>query len=90
MIPLGGVWIVHSRENPGCNPVEGGSIPSQSTMDKNLSSHWFWTDEWQAGEKEVDAYIQAGEYEEFDTLEELFDSLAENKIQDSALLGAEK
>jgi len=38
---------------------------------------WFWTDEWQAGEQEVDDYIRAGEYEEFDSLDAMFQALHE-------------
>ena len=30
---------------------------------------WFWTDEWQVGERRVDEYIDAGNVEEFDTME---------------------
>lgn len=36
---------------------------------------WFWTDEWQAGEREADEDLRLGRYEEFDTIDEMFDSL---------------
>ncbi len=36
---------------------------------------WFWTNEWQAGEQEVDAYILVGEIESFDTMEEFLRTL---------------
>lgn len=34
---------------------------------------WFWTDEWQAGESEVDQYIAEGNFESSDSLDVLFD-----------------
>lgn len=45
----------------------------------DASQAWFWTDEWQAGEQEVDEHIRAGEYEEFDSLEEMFESIHKRK-----------
>jgi len=36
---------------------------------------WFWDDEWQSGEKEVDQYIKNHNYEEFDSLEDMFQSV---------------
>lgn len=39
------------------------------------SQSWFWTEEWQAGEREVDAHIAAGEIEEFDSIDDMFDAL---------------
>ena len=39
------------------------------------SQAWFWTEEWQAGEKEDDADIAAGRLERFDASQSLLDSL---------------
>ena len=36
---------------------------------------WFWTDEWQAGEKEVDCLIAKGEIHSFDTMDEFLETL---------------
>ena len=36
---------------------------------------WFWTEEWQAKEREVDEHIRKGEIETFDTIEEFLGSL---------------
>lgn len=41
------------------------------------SQRWFWTDEWQNGEKAVDTYIAQGEIEEFNSMEEFLSSLKE-------------
>ena len=41
----------------------------------DTTQSWFWTEEWQAGEREVDEYIAAGEYEEFDSIDDMFDAL---------------
>ncbi len=37
---------------------------------------WFWTEEWQAGEREAEADLAAGRYDTFDTMEELIDDLS--------------
>ena len=36
---------------------------------------WFWTDEWQAGEKEVDCLIAKGEIHSFDSMEKFLEGL---------------
>ena len=36
---------------------------------------WFWTKEWQAGEREAEADLAAGRYQVFDTMEDLIDDL---------------
>ena len=36
---------------------------------------WFWTEEWQAGERVVDEYLAAGDVEEFSTMDEFLASL---------------
>ena len=36
---------------------------------------WFWTEEWQEGERKVDEYIAAGDFETFDSIEEFLDTL---------------
>jgi hypothetical protein len=37
--------------------------------------HWFWTDEWQAGERQVDEDLQEGRYEDFDDMESFLESI---------------
>jgi hypothetical protein len=36
---------------------------------------WFWTDEWQAGEREVDEALARGEYKTFNSVEEMLADL---------------
>ena len=36
---------------------------------------WFWTDEWQAAEKEVDRLIAKGEIHSFDSMAEFLETL---------------
>jgi bifunctional DNA-binding transcriptional regulator/antitoxin component of YhaV-PrlF toxin-antitoxin module len=36
---------------------------------------WYWTEEWQAGEREVDEEIARGEGRTFDSAEEMFETL---------------
>lgn len=44
------------------------------------SQAWFWTEEWQKGEREADADIAAGRVKEFDNVEDLIKDL--NRDQD--------
>jgi hypothetical protein len=41
----------------------------------NPDQAWFWTDEWQAGEREADADIAAGRFRRFDGDEAFLDHL---------------
>ena len=41
------------------------------------SQSWFWTEEWQAGEREVEEYIADGDFETFDSMEEFLDTLGD-------------
>lgn len=36
---------------------------------------YFWTDEWQAAERQVDEEIAVGQYKDFDTMDEFLDDL---------------
>ena len=36
---------------------------------------WFWTDEWQAVEREVDLELERGEYDDFEDVETLIQDL---------------
>jgi hypothetical protein len=38
---------------------------------------WFWTEEWQAGELQVEEYIRDGNIQTFDTIEEFLRTLRE-------------
>ena len=40
------------------------------------SQVWFWTEEWQAGEREVDEHIARGELTTFDSVDELVEYLS--------------
>lgn len=39
------------------------------------NQHWFWTDDWQEKEREVDEHIRKGEIQTFDTIEAFLESL---------------
>jgi hypothetical protein len=47
------------REKAGLPPKD---VPEDQT--------WFWTDEWQAMEREADEAIESGEYIEFENIDE--------------------
>ncbi len=38
---------------------------------------WFWTEEWQAGEQQVNDYINEGNVQSFDSMEEFLRTLQE-------------
>lgn len=48
-----------------------------SNSDMNVDQWWFWADEWQTLEDEVDEDLRNGQYEDFDTMEDFLDSLDE-------------
>lgn len=52
---------------------EGILLRPQKVID--ASQAWFWTPEWQAGEREADADLAAGRVETFASGEELIDGL---------------
>jgi hypothetical protein len=43
---------------------------------------WFWSRHWQAAEREADADVQAGRYEDFDSIDEVIAVLKQNAISD--------
>ena len=47
----------------------------QETLATVEDQAWFWTKEWQAGEREAEADLAAGRYQVFDTMEDLIDDL---------------
>jgi len=49
--------------------IDGESIVIDS------SQRWFWSDEWQAGEKRVDKYIEEGNIEKFSSMEDFLSTL---------------
>lgn len=44
-------------------------------LDVDSDQAWFWTEEWQAGERKVDEHIREGNVETFDTIEDFLNSL---------------
>ena len=52
---------------------EGILLRPQKVID--ASQAWFWTPEWQAGEREAEAEIAAGKVESFGSGEEFLDAL---------------
>ena len=64
-------WLRGSTDADGARYIiSGGAV-----IEIDVSQAWFWSEGWQAGEREVDEYIRNGEVEEFDSLEDFFDSL---------------
>jgi bifunctional DNA-binding transcriptional regulator/antitoxin component of YhaV-PrlF toxin-antitoxin module len=60
--------IVFEETAPGVWSVRGMKlIPADQA--------WFWTPEWQAGEREASEQIARGDYQTFDNLDDFFASL---------------
>jgi AbrB family looped-hinge helix DNA binding protein len=55
--------------------IEGNSIVLHPKKLIEASQAWFWTDAWQAGEREASADIAAGRLTRFDSDDELLRSL---------------
>ena len=54
---------------------EDGVIELRPKIVIDASQAWFWTPEWQAGERRADENYAAGRYKRFDTMEEFFADL---------------
>jgi hypothetical protein len=58
--------------------IENKSIPiPELKRPKHVpkDQEWFWTPEWQAGEREADEALARGEFKEFNTVEEMLADL---------------
>ena len=47
----------------------------KESMQLKPGQEWFWTEAWQAAEREVEADLEAGDYETFDTMAEFLKGL---------------
>lgn len=74
-----GVRKRHRLDEPGAQVEvverEDGVIELHPTLPVPASQAWFWTEEWQTGEREVDEHVARGEVHDFDSAEELMDHL---------------
>lgn len=55
--------------------VEDGRIILDPKKLIPADQQWFWTDEWQAGEREAQAEIEAGKVKHFDSMQEFLTDL---------------
>ncbi|KLU59559.1 SpoVT / AbrB like domain protein [Peptococcaceae bacterium CEB3] len=55
--------------------VEDGKIVLEPKKLIPADQQWFWTEEWQAAEREAQADIDAGRVKQFDSMEEFLDDL---------------
>ena len=54
--------------------VEGGQVTMRGLKSIPAEQAWFWTDAWQAGEREASEQIVAGEGTTFDDADSFLDS----------------
>jgi hypothetical protein len=60
------------------NPIEPEEIfvtPSGELVEIDESQAWFWSEEWQAGEREADEDLLLGRYKDFDNMDDFINSL---------------
>jgi len=50
-------------------------VEEEVEITKDASQSWFWTDDWQTGERKVDEYSRKGIIEEFETMEDFLKTL---------------
>lgn len=65
----------HHLDEPGAQVEvverDDGVIELRPTVAVPASQAWFWTEEWQAGEREVDEMVARGDVQEFASGEEM-------------------
>lgn len=62
--------------------VEDGKIVLEPKKLIPADQQWFWTGEWQKGEREAQAEIDAGRVNSFDTMEEFLEDLRKSDNED--------
>lgn len=62
--------------------VEEGKIILEPKKLIPADQQWFWTEEWQAGEREAQADIDAGRIKNFDSMEEFIEGLRKSDNED--------
>lgn len=55
--------------------IQNGAIVLQPVITIARDQAWFWSDEWQEGEREAEQEIKAGNFATFNNLDELFADL---------------
>ena len=62
-----------ARETLEITPDVAGVLANylREALTTTQDQAWFWSEEWQAGEREAEADLAAGRYETFDTMEDL-------------------
>jgi bifunctional DNA-binding transcriptional regulator/antitoxin component of YhaV-PrlF toxin-antitoxin module len=70
-----GIRRRHHLDEPGAQVEiverEDGVIELHPHVPIPADQKWFWTDQWQQREREVDAHVQAGEVETHESAEDL-------------------
>ncbi|WP_332871970.1 AbrB/MazE/SpoVT family DNA-binding domain-containing protein [Glycomyces dulcitolivorans] len=54
---------------------EDGRVTAEGIVEIPADQRWFWTPEWQAGEREASADIAAGRTKTYYDIDEMFDDL---------------
>ena len=76
---------LHEGDRLECR-LENGRIVIVPTVEIPKDQAWFWTEEWQEGEREADEDIKAGRVKAFDNVDDLIADLeSEDEIDDDKL-----
>ena len=71
------IYIPTSANQSSSSTIGTAIQISNNLIIVSAEQRWFWTDEWQQGERRVDEYIQAGDFEVYDTMEDFLRTLEE-------------
>lgn len=55
---------------------DAAEVPLRGGIGGSADQHWFWEPEWQAGEREADEQIKAGDVEVFGDVNAMFAALS--------------
>lgn len=51
-------------------------------IERDPDQAWFWTPEWQAGERQADEDLKTGNFDDFDTMDDFIASLKQELVID--------
>jgi len=68
-------WLSFVNKKPVSEIVREAIDSHLQQQPVRPGQEWFWTEEWQAAEREVEADLEAGRLDTFDTMEKFMASL---------------
>lgn len=66
---------ISDAQNTTSGAVYAFNPITKTLVEINPAQAWFWTDEWLSDELRVEEEIRAGDFEEFDNIDDFIDSI---------------